>query len=291
MRVLLADHGSPKGEAWRLVTERVVRGEPLRVLERPAAMPGASRLVLVHGFEESPDTWWPLARRLPEQLHLYALQLPWCSGSPHRWADEGGSALWLDRALSLVPGPPDAVVAHSFGATTLLNLLARRPAGTQPPAVLVAPVYRPHDRPLDPEFYAEAVRRFRGVLGEGLRSRLGRRAATVPADIVEAMTGKVRERVEPHGFLQFYATLARAGELPLHQITSPVRLVSGHHDPSAPPEAVRELMRRIPGAEARQDPSFGHFCQVQAPDAVAAHIVEFLGRLGLYEPDTEAVSA
>ncbi|MEU0167020.1 alpha/beta hydrolase [Streptomyces iakyrus] len=289
--MLLADHGAPKDREWRLVTERVVGGEPLRVLERPAAAPGAPALVLVHGFEDGPGTWSPLARRLPGHLRLYALQLPWSSGSSHHWADEGGSALWLERALELVPRPPDAVVAHSFGATTLLDLLARRPALHQPPAVLVAPVYRPHDRPLDPDFYAEAVRRFRGVLGEGLRGRLGRRAATVPADIVEAMTGKVRQRVEPHGFLQFYATLARAAELPLHRITAPVRLVSGQHDPSAPPEAVRELMRRIPAAEARQDPSFGHFCQVQAPGAVAAHIVEFLGRLGLYEPDTEAVSA
>ncbi|MEU7722420.1 alpha/beta fold hydrolase [Streptomyces tibetensis] len=289
--MLLADHGSPKGGAWRLVTERVVGSEPLRVLERPSTSPGAPALVLVHGFEDGPDTWSPLARRLPPHLRLYALQLPWSSGSSHRWADEGGPALWLEKALALVPDRPETIVAHSFGATTLLDLLARRPAFHQPPAVLVAPVYRPHDRPLDPEFYAEALRRFRGVLGEGLRARLGRRAATVPADIVEAMTGKVRERVEPQGFLQFYAALARTADLPLHRITSPVRLVSGQHDPSAPPEAVRELLRRLPAAEATQDPSFGHFCQVQAPEAVAAHIVEFLGRLGLYEPDTEALSA
>lgn len=288
---MLADNAPPDGEAWRLLTEHTVGGELLRVLERPAASPGAPRLVLVHGFDETPDSWWPLARFLPGRLHLYALRLPWCSGSSHRWADEGGSALWLERALALLPDPADLIVAHSFGATTLLDLLARRSTGAPPPAVLVAPVYRPHDRPMDPEFFAEAVRRFRGVLGEGLRSRMGPRAATVPEDIVEAMTGKVRERVEPHGFLQFYATLARAAQLPPHRITSPVRLVSGHHDPSAPPEAVAELLRRIPAAEARQDPSFGHFCHVQAPDAVAAHIVEFLGRLGLYDPDTEAVSA
>lgn len=288
---MLADNAPPDGEAWRLLTEHTVGGELLRVLERPAATPGAPRLALVHGFDENPDSWTPLARCLPAQLHLYALQLPWCSGSSHRWPGEGGPALWLERALALLPDPADAIVAHSFGATTLLDLLARRSTGAPPPAVLVAPVYRPHDRPLDPQFFAEAVRRFRTVLGEGLRSRMGPRAATVPEDIVEAMTGKVRERVEPHGFLQFYAALARAADLPLHRITSPVRLVSGHHDPSAPPEAVAELLRRIPAAEARQDPSFGHFCQVQAPDAVAAHIVEFLGLLGLFEPDSEAVSA
>ncbi|MBY8345272.1 alpha/beta hydrolase [Streptomyces spinosirectus] len=288
---MLADNAPPDGEAWQLLTEHTVGGELLRVLERSAASPGAARLVLVHGFDENPGSWTPLARCLPRQLHLYALQLPWCSGSSHRWADEGGSALWLKRALALLPDSPDLIVAHSFGATALLDLLARRTTGAPTPAVLVAPVYRPHDRPLDPEFFAEAVRRFRTVLDEGLRSRMGPRAATVPADIFEAMTGKVRERVEPHGFLQFYATLARAAELPLHRITSPVRLVSGPHDPSAPPDAVAELLRRIPVAEARQDPSFGHFCQVQAPDAVAAHIVEFLGRLGLFEPDTEAVSA
>jgi pimeloyl-ACP methyl ester carboxylesterase len=246
----------------------------------------------VHGFEEGPDSWWPLARRLPEELHLYALQLPWHSGSRHHWAEEGSSAAWLERGLGLVPGGlPDAVVAHSFGATTLLELLTRRVAAAQPPAVLVAPVYRPHDQPLDPEFYGEAVRRFRAVLGQGLRTRLGRRAATVPADIVEAMTGKVRERVEPQGFLQFYATLGRAADLPLQRITAPVHLISGTRDPSAPPEAVRELLRRIPRASAHQEQGFGHFCQVDEPAAVSGHIAEFLARLGLYTPHTEAVSA
>ncbi|OIJ65810.1 alpha/beta fold hydrolase [Streptomyces mangrovisoli] len=283
--MLLADRQALHGAPWRQIVGQEVDGEPLRVWESPAHAPQGPVLVLVHGFEESWESWRPLTRRLPAGLRLFALDLPWRGGSRHRWTDAGTSSTWLERALELLPVRPDAIVAHSFGATTQLELLTRRTRFSAIPTALVAPVYRPHDVPVDPRFFGEAVDRFRGVLADGLRAQLGPRGTRVPPDIVESMIGKVRERVEPHGFLHFYATLSRTPHLPLALVEAPVLIVSGTHDPSAPAAAVDELRCSLPDVRVHQDPGLSHFCQMQQPDQVAEQILAFLTTVGLHHSD------
>lgn len=290
-QVLLAEQGASHGVPWRLAVDREVDGEALRVWERPARTCGAPTIVLVHGFEEKWSDWTPLTGHLPGGERLLALDLPWRNGSRHLWAERGSSTAWLERALDLLPAHPDAVVAHSFGATTQLELLTRRTGRPCVPTVLVAPVFRPHDQPVDARFFHEAIGRFRGVLADGLRARLGPRAERIPADIVEVMISKVRERVEPHGFLQFYAMLSRTPELPLHRITAPVLVVSGTHDPSAPPAAIDELLASVRDIRLHQDPELTHFCQLQQPDRVAAQVSAFLAETAPYHNDEEAISA
>ncbi|MFJ1869708.1 alpha/beta fold hydrolase [Streptomyces sp. NPDC088097] len=297
--MLLADRGTPRGGPWRQAVDHEVDGEFLRIWERPAHPPQGSpalprqvrTIALVHGFEESWGDWRVLAQHLPTDTRLFALDLPWRSGSRHLWADRGASTAWLERALELLPVRPDTVVAHSFGATTQLELLTRRTPSASVPTVLVAPVFRPHDQPVDARFFHEAINRFRGVLADGLRAQLGPRAEKIPADIVEAMIGKVRERVEPHGFLQFYATLGRGPSLPLHRIEAPVLLVSGTHDPSAPPAAIDALMASIPDVSLHQDPGLSHFCQLEQPVQIAGHITTFIEATPLHHYDKEAISA
>nr|WP_237694642.1 alpha/beta hydrolase [Streptomyces sp. SID2563] len=288
---MLAEQGASHGVRWRLAVDREVDGETLRVWERPARTVGAPTVVLVHGFKEKWSDWSPLAGHLPGDGRLLALDLPWRNGSRHLWAERGSSTTWLERALDLLPVRPDAVVAHSFGATTQLELLTRRTGLPSAPTVLVAPVFRPHDQPVDARFFHEAISRFRGVLADGLRARLGPRAERIPEDIVEAMIGKVRERVEPHGFLQFYAMLGRTPELPLHLVSAPVLVVSGTHDPSAPPAAIDELLASIRDIRLYQDPALTHFCQLEQPDRVAQQVSAFLAEKAPYHNDEEAISA
>ncbi|MGI5337088.1 alpha/beta fold hydrolase [Streptomyces sp. CA-181903] len=286
-----ANRGTPDGAGWHQVVDQSIDGEEIRVWERPSYTPGTPCVALVHGFEESWQSWRALADFLPRELHLFSLDLPWRNGSRHRWADGGASPTWLRRSLELLPRPANAVVAHSFGATTLLDLLARRTAVAAVPAVLVAPVYRPHDTPVDPRFFDEAIHRFRDVLAEGLRAQLGSRAARIPKDILATMTDKVRERVEPHGFLQFYTMLARTPKLALRDIAVPVLMVSGSGDPSAPPAAVSELSARVAHFSLVQDPGLSHFCQQQQPLQVAAAITDHFVRLGLCRSDKEVICA
>jgi pimeloyl-ACP methyl ester carboxylesterase len=259
------------------VIDRVEQGEPLRVWERPAR-PGAQavRVALIHGFEENWDSWQPLAQLLSPDLHLYALDLPWRANSVHDWANRGTSSIWLERALALLPVRPDLVMAHSFGASNLLELLAVRPETVRAPAVLVAPVYRPHDSAMSPLFFGEAVQRFRSVLEEGMRVQLGARALSLPPAVLKTMARKVRERVEPQGFLQFYNTITRAGTLPLHRIDVPVLVVGGTLDPSMPAAALRSLADQVADLTVDQDPALSHFCQLEQPTRVAAAVSRFL---------------
>ncbi|MFI6688334.1 alpha/beta fold hydrolase [Streptomyces sp. NPDC050485] len=280
---------SPRSSPWALSADHHVGGEVLRVWERPGSPKGAPRIVLAHGFEENWDTWLPLAEHLPPQLRLTALDLPWRAGSSYSWTERGSSTVWLERALELLAEPPAAIVAHSFGASSLLELLTRSAQVAQVPAVLVAPVYRPHDRAVDENFFADAVLRFRGVLAEGMAVQLGPRARRLDAGLRELMQNKIRDRVEPHGFLQLYAMLARSPRLALDRVTVPVQLISGIDDPSAPPTAVDRLRSGLKDLTIHQEWGLGHFCQVQQAPKVAAEALAFLGALGIGRFDAAGI--
>jgi pimeloyl-ACP methyl ester carboxylesterase len=278
-----------------LYVTRSWSGEPIRVFHRPASHPGGPTVALVHGLEGTWDSWTGLVDRLPPDTDAYLLDLPWRAGSSHAWPHWGSSSTWLARGLDLLPAPPDFVVAHSFGASTVLDLLARcapaerRPrrrsrswSGTGRPGpavhgvVLIAPLFRPGDAAVDPDFFGEAVTRFRGVLRDGMLAQLGRRAAGLSADLVDLMLAKVISRAEPAGFLQLYTLLSRLPALPLSTVDTPVLVISGVHDPSAPPPAARELARRLGTARLVQRARFGHFCQLEHAAEVAALITDFL---------------
>lgn len=273
--------GSPRLGPWAVSAEHHADGETLRLRERPGGPPNGPHIVLVHGFEENWDTWLPLAAELPADLRVSALDLPWRAGSDYAWAEHGSSSVWLERALRLPSDPPTALVAHSFGASSLLELLTRRSPAAQVPAVLVAPVFRPHDRAVDPHFFGEAVTRFRRVLSEGMTVAMGPRAARLDAELLELMNGRIRERVEPHGFLQLYSMLARSGGLPLERVTVPVQLISGIGDASAPPDAIEVLRAGLLDLTLHQTHGLGHFCHVDQAREVAEEVLSFLTALGI----------
>jgi pimeloyl-ACP methyl ester carboxylesterase len=87
----------------------------------------------------------------------------------------------------------------------------------------------------------------------------------------------------------------------LDAVDLPVLIVSGTHDPSAPPVAVEELTRRLPQSYVHQSAELSHFCQLQQPDVVATTIANFLMQQGIthhnqshdttHETTMEAISA
>ncbi len=272
------------GGSWRLAARDHRLGELLECWRRPARVSGGQVIALVHGIEGTWDSWGPLADALPGDCEVFSLALPWRAGSRYAWPHGGSSSTWLARALDLLPVPPDMVVAHSFGASTLLDLLARE-VTTIGAAVLVAPLFRPYDQVVSPDFFAEVIARFRWVLRDGMRAQLGRRAAALGPDVLELMADRVRDRAEPAGLLQLFTLLSRLPAVPLATVTVPVLVVNDPGDPSAPPAAARELAARLPMARLVQRPGWGHFCQVDQPLEVAALVTGFLRDLGArYRP-------
>src|SRR5580765_2234507 len=188
-----------RATAWSELDSVDLPAGTVRVFRRPGVGEHPLRLTCVHGFEESWRSWRPLAEQFP-LAQIDSLDLPWRSGNDYGWVHDGSSLTWLARALELgrPHGGADVVVAHSFGAATLLELLATGYSGVTA-AALIAPIFRPRDVGTDPDFFAEAMRRSRGVLHDGLVVELGERARRLSPVVLARMHRAVVERVEPHG--------------------------------------------------------------------------------------------
>jgi len=244
-----------------------------------AAGPCAGPVVVaVHGMEDTWQTWRPVTELL-RPARVYALDLPWRSGGDYRWAADRTPAGWLAAALELVPERADALLAHSFGAGAALAHLAD---GYQVgAAVLAAPFYRPDvpaGRPLDEAGRAESLAGFAEVVGDGLRARMGARAATVDPEVFAAMRGRLLDRVVPVAGDPFLEAFVRSGRLDLRAVTVPTLVLAGSADVSLIPARAAALAAAMPAADVRQRDHYTHFCQLVQAAAVAAEVRTFFDR-------------
>ncbi|MFI6042479.1 alpha/beta fold hydrolase [Nocardia sp. NPDC051321] len=235
-------------------------------------------LVFVHGLEDSWRSWRPLAQRLDPAWRMAAVDLPWGTGSGHRWRRDGLPATHLARLVATRAEPVDVLVGHSFGANAILELLATQQISVRA-AVLLAPSYWPPTAPDGWDLFERAKRNFRQTLASSLRIRLGRRLETVPAAVLESMVDKAFDRIGPLGFVAWFEQLVGSGRLPLERITLPILLVSSPSDPSLGRRRATELTERLPNAEQLLlDPEYHHFSHVDRPASVAELITEFVGK-------------
>ncbi|GAA2489700.1 hypothetical protein GCM10010406_27340 [Streptomyces thermolineatus] len=258
--------------------------EPREV--RPARRgPGAAGPVvaMVHGMEDTPESWTPLAEQLaatlPGGCRTYALDMPWRAGNPYRWPHRGTPAHWLREALAGLPEPADVLVGHSFGSNAVLQHLAdcgpRGPEGVRA-AVLVAPFYRPESLAVDWALHDAALAGFRRTMAEGTRVRLGPRAARMEDDVFSAMVDAVVDRIGPVGFLSLFLQFVGTTELDLTRTPVPTLVLAGEHDEALAGERASALAAAMPAATVRQYPHYRHCCHVERPADVAAGIAGFL---------------
>lgn len=270
---------------WVRIAATTVAGEPLAVWASPATPVATSchaRSVVVdgpgpvvvaaHGMEDTWRTWAALAG-LIGPARVYALDLPWRSGSDYRWAADRPPAGWLAEALALVPEPADVLLAHSFGAGAALAHLADGYAAGA--AVLAAPFYRPGGEPLDEAGRAEALAGFVEVVGDGLRARMGPRAAKVDPEVFDAMRDRLLDRVVPVAGDPFLEAFVRSGRLDLRGVTVPTLVLAGSADVSLTPARAAALAAAMPAADVRQRDAYTHFCQLEQAADVAAEVRGF----------------
>jgi len=236
-------------------------------------------LLMIHGLGGTSNSWTPVLPALA-RFRTIRPDLPG-SGRSHRV--EG--ALSIDRfvrALMRVCGAAGVervhVVAHSMGTIIALHLAVLEPRLVRSLA-LFGPLTAPPDSNRGPI-------RARGVKA---RSEGDPGLQEIADAVVQAATSSetrsrrpvavaaVREslmRQNPEGYARSCEALSDAQPADVAKISCPTLLVTGDEDAISPPQAVRGIGEKIPGAQVEVLSRCGHWTIYEKPEECS----ELLGR-------------
>ena len=252
------DEGERLGSVWAEVSG-------LRMHARAAtdaAHAGALPLVLVHGLVVSSRYMIPLAERLAARAYVYAPDLPGFGQSDHPYRPLNIAGLadalagWM-RATSI---PRAALIGNSMGCQVIADLALRYPALVAC-AVLIGPTTDRRGRNVPEQLrrlIAAGPHEAPGLLGVQLRD-------TWSAGLRETLATAryaIEDRIE--------------AKLPALDI--PVLVVSGEHDPLAPPSWAAELAGLLPHGQLHILAGGGHALNYSAPDQLLERIAPFLNQ-------------
>jgi pimeloyl-ACP methyl ester carboxylesterase len=225
-------------------------GYPLVVQE--GGDPAAPAYVLVHGIGMSHRYLDPLARHLAADSHVVVPDLPGFGDSPRPRGVLGiaehatvVAALVTDLGLAA-----PVLVGQSMGCQVVVEAMAAHP-GLASAAVLIGPVVDPTAR--------SATRQAARLARDGTREPL-RLNAILAADYLRAGPRRYAATV-PH-------MLGYRIEDRIRDVTEPVLVLRGEHDPIAPERWVRDLAAAAPRGTMAQVPGWGHNAQYPAPHVV-----------------------
>ncbi|MFH8349166.1 alpha/beta fold hydrolase [Streptomyces sp. NPDC018045] len=260
-----------------------LQGNAARATPRPGVIAAA------HGLQGDWRMWEPLARHLPADVRVYALDLPWRAGNDYRWRRTADAPRHLAQALRTLPERPDLLVAHSFGANAALGYLTRAHSGTSRlrAAVLAAPFFRTSNAPADRDAFARHRETLQVLMAEAVRGRVGHRAQGLGEAVLASMARTAAARLPPQALVALRDSYRTSGTLDLRAVRVPVLVVAGEDDPSAGVDQGRALAEGLPTAALRVHPSVGHFLTYQAPEPFAADIETLLTLF----PETETAAS
>ncbi len=251
-----------------------------------------SPVVMVHGFTQTRRSWRPIAERLAPDHHVTLVDAPGHGGSAEVRAD-----LWQGAALLGQRGGTAAYVGYSMGARLCLHLALLHPdLVTRLVLVGVHPGISGADADADGSGDARTeteseIRRARRAQDEGRARRL---EADGVAGFVDWWLGQpLFSTLDPvHAgrddrLTNTVAGLASSLRLAgtgrqeplwdrLGSLAMPVLLVAGQRDAK-----FAELGRRAAAAIGERArlvliPGAGHACHLEAPEAFAAVVADFL---------------
>jgi pimeloyl-ACP methyl ester carboxylesterase len=240
-----------------------------------AAAKDAPTALLLHGLENTWASWRPLAAHLSQRWRVGAAELPWSAGNDYRWRREAPPAAWVADTLASCDEPPGLVVAHSFGAAALLEVLSTQPSTAVGSAVLIAPFYLHPKVTPSWRLFDVSRQQFHDQIRDGLRVNLGRRAAVIDPAIFERIAAKVMDRIGPAGFVAVFDQYLATASFPLAAVRVPGLVITGEDDVTLLERDAAALAEAPALTVVRKRP-YGHFCHIRQPDQVARDITEFV---------------
>jgi pimeloyl-ACP methyl ester carboxylesterase len=237
-----------------------------------AGMDAAPTVLFVHGLDDGWRSWEPVIEAVGTDLTCDVLDLPWRAGSDHAWRSQPEWSRLLAELRSRLAAA-DIVVGHSFGASTVLELLATADELRSLPAVLICPLYWPPGDPVSPPAVDRARAAFAEHIAAGVRAKLGPRAARTDADVLDGM---IRRAISAVGVMGFQAVLERYIEtrcVPLGQVGGRVVVICAEVDSLLSLRSARALTSAIPRAELRSGEYHDHYCHISQPQPIADEII------------------
>jgi 2-hydroxy-6-oxonona-2,4-dienedioate hydrolase len=246
------------GSVWVEVGELRMHARAATAAAHSLALP----VVLVHGLVVSSRYMIPLAERLAERAHVYAPDLPGFGRSDHpdRPLDIAGLADALAGWMRATGIPRAALIGNSMGCQVIADMALRYPALVAR-AVLVGPTTDRRGRNVIVQLrrlLAAAPYEAPGLIGVQLHD-------TWSAGLRETLSSAryaIEDRIE-----------AKLPALPM-----PVLVVSGSHDPLAPPRWAAELAGMLPHGQLRILAGGGHALNYSAPDQLLEIVAPFLNQ-------------
>jgi pimeloyl-ACP methyl ester carboxylesterase len=242
-----------------------------------AADDDAPLVVLLHGLLEPAMVWAPVIAKLPSYCRYVVLDMPWNGQQGGHWGMRRRPESWMDAAMKAFDLQPDAFVAHSFGASTLLSYLASdAAAGMRHGAtILVSPFYKRRHAEFDWPLFRRYVAHFPLFVEESVSQRSGGRI--IEPDLMSRMVETGCDTFGVYNWMEFWQLFSRMPSLDLQRLTQPVLLVSGADDFSAPPADLRALAAALPQCSTEILPQTGHFLLDSRHATLASYIGRFLG--------------
>lgn len=239
------------------------------------------RVLLLHGMADSGAVWDQLCALVPHwdtlrNAEFFSAELPWRGTGPPDWAHRPDTTSWVAETLDMLAadaGPADIVVAHSFSAMLLLELLCGQSGYRVGGVVLVSPFFRPRPGDFDWDTVVGLSDQFLHTMEEGIRVAAGSRSKP---DLHQAMARWLCEAIGPYGWSRFLELYLRTPWLRTDNLRTPTLVVSGADDQIAVPTEAAALAARLPSATTYTVESAGHFPMVERPAVFADLLDEFL---------------
>jgi pimeloyl-ACP methyl ester carboxylesterase len=257
-------------------------------------------VLLVHGLNGFKEGWGRLPGVLAEAgLRVVAVDLPGFGATPRlrRTTPEALAAAVEVLAAGLAPV---AVVGHSMGAQVAMLAAAQRPASA-PALALLAPWVAARPRRLPPRAVSDIlqlplvgrplarlaigrIRRSPARRRDAYLSTVGDPAAVAGDPAMAALLAEASDRLvraDLRAMADWGASALALDVRPLApRLPMPALVVVGTLDRVTEPHGAHALADALPCGRLLSLPGIGHFPHLEAPDRVAAGIVDLVGAGG-----------
>jgi 3-oxoadipate enol-lactonase len=255
-----------------------VDGERIHLVERGSGPP----LLLVHGFPSNATAWSMVMDRLEPYFSMTAVDMVGFGQSTRRPRAPLSGEAYADRLVALLDAlqlERPHVAGLSWGGSVVQRLAARHPQRVDR-LVLVASISAGRILRLTtanllglavairfPVLGRLAVRRFvSGMAGRG----------PVSEDLVRGYTEPLQIRGTLAVLRRFVRETAATRPINLANIQAPTLVIVPQADRVVSPAVGAEIAAGIPPARFEPLPGTGHAVQFEAPERVAALMVDFL---------------